>query len=72
VTAPLPSQGPDAFQVAMAVARLETKMDTVLIVQASHGTDLEKLKERRIPLQVVTVFLSALGCAGGVSAFLHR
>jgi hypothetical protein len=64
--------GPDPFLTAVALARLETKVDIMLTVQGTHGSDLEQLKARRWPLTVVTALLSAVGCGGGLVALLHK
>jgi uncharacterized protein (UPF0261 family) len=64
--------GPDPYQTALSLARVETKLDMMLTVQGSHGTDLEELKRRRWPLSVATVLLSAVGCGGGLVALLHK
>lgn len=66
------SAPPDPYQTVVAITRLETKMDMVLTVQASHTTDLEALKARRWPLSVTTVLMSVVGCAGGIVTLLHK
>jgi hypothetical protein len=67
-----PASGPDPYQTAISLARLETKVDIMLTTQETHGRDLEQLKARRWPLSVVTVVLSAVGCGGGLVALLHK
>lgn len=63
---------PDPVQQAIAIAKIDTKVDTLFKILGEHKRDLEDLKARRMPWGFAAAGFSCVAAVATVYSVVHK